>query len=129
MNIIYPPLVEQCYEKFFKGDDKVSKAEVYQFLIYNQFININGSATKIAIDNQWIQEYVEEPNLSFEEFLVIYPVFKNFDQSLFQLINGFWEISSTQKNVLNKMIDSDWFSYEEKLQIQAFLNTQIEEEE
>ncbi|MBK0038786.1 MULTISPECIES: hypothetical protein [Enterococcus] len=129
MNIIYPPLVEQCYEKFFKNDDKVSKAEVYQFLIYNQFINNNGSATKIAIDNQWIQEYVEEPNISFEEFLVIYPVFKKFDQSLFQMINGFWEISSTQKNVLNKMIDSDWFSYEEKLQIQAFLNTQMEEEE
>lgn len=129
MNIIYPPLVEQCYEKFFKNDDKVSKAEVYQFLIYNQFINNNGSATKIAIDNQWIQEYVEEPNISFEEFLLIYPVFKKFDQSLFQMINGFWEISSTQKNVLNKMIDSDWFSYEEKLQIQAFLNTQMEEEE
>lgn len=129
MNIIYPPLVEQCYEQFFKNDDKVSKAEVYQFLIYNQFINNNGSATKIAIDNQWIQEYVEEPNISFEEFLVIYPVFKKFDQSLFQMINGFWEISSTQKNVLNKMIDSDWFSYEEKLQIQAFLNTQMEEEE
>lgn len=34
-----------------------------------------------------------------------------------------------KKKVLNKMIDSDWFSYEEKLQIQAFLNTQIEEEE
>lgn len=97
MNIIYPPLVEQCYEKFFKNDDKVSKAEVYQFLIYNQFINNNGSATKIAIDNQWIQEYVEEPNICFEEFLVIYPVFKKSDQSLFQLINGFWEISSTQK--------------------------------
>mgnify|MGYP004723125667 CR=1 FL=1 len=129
MNIIYPPLVEQCYDMFFKYNDEVSKTEVYQFLINNQFINNNGSPTQMAIDNQWIQEYVEDQNLSFDEFLLVYPVFQKFNRNAFKLKNGFWEITPLLKEYLKQFKHSRLFNYQEQIQVQAFLSAQLEEED
>lgn len=122
MEIIYPPLVEQSFQ-FYQGSEEheYSKSELYRSMVENRIIHENGSPTREALENGLIRDFYEEQNLAFEDFLAIYPYFEAYDPSIFQLIDGFWEIPLTLKNELLEKVEAGTISYDEKVQIEEFL--------
>lgn len=124
MRVIYPSLVEQAVEELAEGE-KITldyKAQVYQALIKDKIIDEFGFPTEYALSQGYVESITEEPNLEWDEFLDMYPIFKKYDQVEFERINGFWEITT---NFQAKLM-SDSFQAKltniEKAQIQEFLS-------
>lgn len=110
MKITYPPLVEQG-ARFFSS---VDQAEMYQILYQNNLITETGLPTKEALEKGYIKEYAETEGLSFEEFLRLYPVFQRYEPTLFQQIDGFWEIPISLKQQIIAGLATGEFEYDEK---------------
>ncbi|WP_251867742.1 hypothetical protein [Enterococcus malodoratus] len=122
MKIIYPPLVEQSFQFYQANDEQeYSKSELYRSMVENHIIYENGAPTPEAIEQGLVRDFYEEPNLSFQDFLTIYPIFQSYDSTLFQRIDGFWEIPLDIKNELLGKLVLDEISYDEKIQIEEFL--------
>ncbi|MBK0348403.1 hypothetical protein JDW15_07090 [Aerococcaceae bacterium zg-ZJ1578] len=94
MAIIYPPLVEEGYQHCLSMGMNLSKEEVFQHLYEKGIINAFGYPTEMALTNGFVAEFTEWENWSFDEFLTLYPVFKQFDDYFFTLVDGFWQIKS-----------------------------------
>ncbi|EOT38625.1 hypothetical protein [Enterococcus columbae] len=127
MQIIYPSLVEEAV-RFHYPNQKVStkeKAAIYQTMLQHELILPNGQPSTLALDNGWIKDFYEEENLSFTEFLALYPLFKNYDAQLFEQIDGFWEISLEFREVLLQKLAADTCNYDEKIQIEAYLSDRL----
>ncbi|GMA07731.1 hypothetical protein GCM10025886_08820 [Tetragenococcus halophilus subsp. flandriensis] len=123
MEIIYPPLVEQSIQYHTQGNEQktISKAEMYRSMVEKGILTENGLPTDYALENGWIKDFYEDELLSFEAFLKIYPVFKNYDPELFQIIDGFWEIPIRLKEELLQEISENKFDYDEVIQIKEYL--------
>lgn len=122
MDIIYPPLVEQSFEFYQNSEGKnISRSELYRIMVENRIIHENGSPTDEAIKNGFVKDFYEAYDLTFNEFLVLYPVFKNYAPELFEKIDGFWEIPVSLKEELVVQLQIREYSYDEKKQIKAFL--------
>lgn len=122
MEIIYPPLVEQGFSYHLKTlGEKLDKSELYRGMVKQGIITETGSPTQRALDQGLVKDFYEEENLSFAKFIEIYPVFQRFDQELFQLIDGFWEVPVTFKETLQSLLQDDQLDYDEALQIQEYL--------
>lgn len=119
MKIVYPPLVEQSVT--YHSNEGISKAEMYRSMVEKGIITENGLPTPYALENGWIKDFYEEENLSFESFLAMYPIFEQYDQDLFKLVDGFWEIPVTLKKELLQELASGNFDYDEKIQIEEYL--------
>lgn len=128
MEIIYPPLVEQCYKAFHKDSEQLTKSDVYISLVENNILTENGLPTQHALDIGWVKEFTEEQDLDFEEFLNVYPVFKQFDEQSFIQIDGFWEISQTLKKELIQKIKQGIFNHDDRIQLESFLGARKEYE-
>ncbi|GBD61046.1 putative uncharacterized protein [Tetragenococcus halophilus subsp. halophilus] len=115
MEIIYPPLVEQSIQYYTQGNEQktISKAEMYRSMVEKGILTENGLPTDYALENGWVKDFYEDEHLSFEDFLEIYPVFKNYDPELFQIIDGFWEITIRFKEELIQEISESKFDYDE----------------
>lgn len=87
-----------------------------------EIINAQGLPTQKALELGWVKDFYEKENLSFEEFLELYPVFESYDASHFQLIDGFWEISSSFKEILLKELQSEKMEYDDILQLTEYLS-------
>ncbi|HJF19190.1 MAG TPA: hypothetical protein K8W13_02600 [Enterococcus columbae] len=127
MQIIYPSLVEEAV-RFHYPNQKVStkeKAAIYQAMVQQQLILPNGQPSELALNNGWIKDFYEEENLSFTEFLALYPLFENYDAQLFEQIDGFWEISLEFREVLLQKLAADTCNYDEKIQIEAYLSDRL----
>ncbi|UUV98131.1 hypothetical protein [Vagococcus luciliae] len=124
MNIIYPPLVEDSLSYYFydKEIDLQDKVDMYQSMLSAGVIDEYGLPTKEALEKGWVKDFYEEENLSFEEFLNLYPIFCSYDKNKFQLIDGFWEISHSFKEQLIKEIKSEKMGYDAILQITEYLS-------
>ncbi|MBO0481049.1 hypothetical protein [Candidatus Enterococcus courvalinii] len=123
MNIIYPPLVEQSFQFYQrKNSGDLSKTALYRSMVANQIITENGHPTAEAIERGFVRDFYEEQDLSFEEFLAIYPIFTAYETELFQKIDGFWEIPVSLKNELMIQLEQGKFSYDEQVQVEAFLS-------
>lgn len=123
MNIIYPPLVEQSFQFYQKNSNEdFSKTDLYRSMVANQIITENGHPTVEAIGRGFVRDFYEEQNLSFEEFLAIYPIFTTYETELFQKIDGFWEIPVSLKNELMIQLEQGKFNYDEQVQVEQFLS-------
>jgi len=128
MKVIFPPLVEQGFSYFKQVDSTITKPEVFRLLVANHILNENGLPTTVSLDEGWIKEYTEEENLTFEQFLKVYPVFKKFKQQHFTKIAGFWEIDQVLRHKLLVDLDYYHFSPEETDQVEAYLDARFEED-
>lgn len=124
MNIIYPPLVEDSLSYHFdeKNIEMEDKIRMYQHMIEIGIITEQGLPTEKALDMGWVKDFYEEEDMSFEDFLTLYPVFKRYDVNLFQKIDGFWEISLSFKESLKEHLLSENMSYDDRLQITEYLS-------
>lgn len=123
MNIIYPPLVEQSIQFHFPEyqSTELPKAEMYRMMVERGIITENGMPTEYALENGLVKDYYEEENLSFEEFLMIYPYFERYDADLFQNIDGFWEMPLRIKEEILQELSSGNLDYDEKMQVEEYL--------
>lgn len=124
MNIIYPPLVEESLSYHF-SDNKIvleDKVLMYQSMIEAGVIDEQGFPTQEALEKGWVKDFYEKEQLSFDDFLALYPIFKSYDKRNFHLIDGFWEISHSFKETLIKDIQSEKMGYDDILQITEYLS-------
>ncbi|KRL97214.1 hypothetical protein [Liquorilactobacillus satsumensis] len=122
MNIIYPPLVEQAFSYFSKSNSELTKAETYLFLIDKKIINTLGMPTKEALSKGWVTKIEEEQDLTFSQFLEIYPVFSHYERKFFKKIAGFWEVKLSLQAELLRALTSSTLSEEEKEQLEIFFS-------
>lgn len=125
MKILYPPLVEQgiaFYQSEHLGNKLISKAEMYVEMVQHNIITETGLPTAYALENGLVKDFYEEENLTFQEFLNLYPVFADFSEEIFQNIEGFWEIPVSIKNDLIDGLKRHEFTYDEEMQIEAYLS-------
>lgn len=123
MEIIYPPLVEQSVKFHLHGSkqETIDKAEMYRSMVERGILTENGLPTDYALENGWVKDFYEEEHVSFETFLEIYPIFKNYDIHLFQMVDGFWEIPVNLKEELLQQLAENKFDYDETIQIKEYL--------
>lgn len=124
MNIVYPPLVEESLSYHF-ADKKLEiedKVAMYQNMLEAGVIDEHGLPTKEALEKGWVKDFYEEENLSFDDFLALYPVFKSYDKRNFHLIDGFWEIDLSFKEALINKVQSENMGYDDILQITEYLS-------
>ncbi|GAJ25754.1 hypothetical protein JCM15457_632 [Liquorilactobacillus sucicola DSM 21376 = JCM 15457] len=126
MKVIYPPLVEQGFNFFKQENPSVTKAEVYKSLVENNILDETGAPTDFALELGWVKEFTEEQNLTFNDFLNIYPIFKHYGEHHFKIIDGFWEIDRKLREKINQQLATDSFDDEEEEQLEAFFSARKE---
>ncbi|MFT8727396.1 MAG: hypothetical protein ABF807_05765 [Liquorilactobacillus nagelii] len=126
-SIIYPPLVEQAVTELAAGEPITAayQAQVYRALVKDQIIDEFGNPTQQALQQGWVTEVVEKSDLTWREFIELYPVFGNFAQD-FKKLDGFWEVTLEFKNFLIHELKGAAFTEIEKQQIQDFLGGRLE---
>ncbi len=85
MNIKYPKLVEDAFEKVFKHAGK-SKTETYRLLLEKNFINEDGTPSDEAIENGFVG--LDEKATLIEKEKRKYPIFRQFDDEHFIVAGG-----------------------------------------
>ncbi|KRL35336.1 hypothetical protein FD20_GL001495 [Liquorilactobacillus uvarum DSM 19971] len=120
---MYPPLVEQGFHFFSKQNSKLTKADIYNFLVKNEVITPWGDPTNKALQTGWVEEFDEEQGLSFSQFLTIYPIFSKFKRSSFMNVDGFWEIKVELKEQLLRQLGQNFFDEDEEEQLQEYFST------
>ncbi|HDT8092555.1 TPA: hypothetical protein RD660_001623, partial [Enterococcus faecalis] len=80
-----------------------------------------GTPTEEALKKGLVKDFYEEYDLSFEEFLKLYPFFKNYDPDYFGKIDGFWEVPVCLKEELILLLNDKDCDYDVRIQIQQFL--------
>lgn len=120
MQIIYPPLVEESFA-YWGGTDSQEKGAVYQQMVAKGIITETGEPTMEALEQGWVKAYDEAENLSFADFLILYPVFQKMDPTVFQLIEGFWEIPVSLKEQLECQLKAGLFDYDAVVQLTEYL--------
>ena len=90
-------------------------------MVEKGIITETGLPTQHAIENGLVKDYYEDEGLSFDEFLKIYPVFEEYDEELFQRIDGYWEIPIEMKENLVSQLESGELPYEDTQQIETYL--------
>ncbi|NTJ98365.1 hypothetical protein HQ633_12125 [Enterococcus faecium] len=122
MEIIYPPLVEEGLKYCFEiTKQSLDKSTFYRLMVEKEIITETGLPTQQAIENGLVKDYFEDKGLSFEEFLRIYPIFEEYDEELFQCIDGYWEIPVDMKEILVSQLESGKLTFEDMQQIEAYL--------
>lgn len=123
MKIIYPPLVEQASAYFFGAQASLEqKAATYKALVADKLILPTGTPTKWALKQGLIKDYYEACDLTFSQFLELYPLFKAFPASNFELIDGFWEMDLSLKETLLKSLENGELTYDERIQLEEYLS-------
>ncbi|MFT8423959.1 MAG: hypothetical protein ABF682_11355 [Liquorilactobacillus sp.] len=123
MKVIYPALVEQAIEELAAGQNVTLdyKAQVYQALIKDKIIDEFGLPTEYALKQGYVESITEKPDLEWDEFLSIYPIFEKCERAEFERINGFWEVTVDLQRKLMSNIFQAKLTNIEKAQIQEFL--------
>ena len=126
-SIIYPPLVEQAVTELAAGEPITAayQAQVYRALVKDQIIDEFGNPTQQALQQGWVTEVVEKSDLTWREFIELYPVFGNFAED-FKKLDGFWEVTLEFKIFLIHELKGAAFTEIEKQQIQDFLGGRLE---
>lgn len=91
MEIIYPSLIEEAYRHSKKFHPEITKEAIYRHFYEAGLIKENGDPTEKALSEGVVKDYTEDWDLTFEEFLMIYPVFRSFDSKHFKKIEHFWK--------------------------------------
>ena len=67
-----------------KVDPTVTKAEIFQLLYHKGLIGPKGEPTKEALDSGYVKDYTESMDLTYTDFLILYPVFARFSADHFK---------------------------------------------
>lgn len=121
MNIEYPPLVEQTVSYYQQPHHRNNQAKCYRQLVKRGIITTTGEPTTEALANGWVKDFYEAENLSFSEFVALYPIFSTYDHAVFKKIEGFWEIPITLQRNLLERLSKQLGDYDELIQIEAYL--------
>lgn len=123
MEIVYPPLVEQAFKYYTEElHEKIDKSELYRAMVADNIITQTGLPTEYALQAGYVKDFYEPEDLTFEEFLEIYPVFKLIDCDEFALVDGYWEIPITLKKELQGWLQTKELSFEHRQQIIEYLS-------
>lgn len=134
MKIKYPKLVEDAFTvakqhgKIAPGKENDVKARIYQVMVDRGMLNELGEPTQLAVDEGIAGGLGFTNRLgSLEEFKRLWPMYAEFDNSHFMLIDGEWMTDSYVIKILatRKLEDPDSTS-EERLQAEEMLQ-QIED--
>lgn len=125
MEIIYPSLIEEAYRYNKKFDSKITKAEIYQHFYQVGLIQENGEPTIEALEKGYVKDYTEDWDITFSEFLSIYPVFKQYNPSHFKMIEHFWEMNRTLQIEILEKWENDEFKEEESIDLTAFFEERL----
>ncbi|OJG27194.1 hypothetical protein [Enterococcus cecorum] len=118
MEIIYPPLVEEGLKYYLETTQQsLDKCTFYRLMVERGIITETGLPTQQAIENGLVKDYYEDQGLSFDDFLRIYPIFEEYDEELFQCIDGYWEIPVDMKENLVSQLESGELTFEDAQQI------------
>ncbi len=120
MKIIYPPLVEEGYAYCIKNGIETTKEAVFLNLVEKNILHENGEPTPQALQNGLVKDFTEPENLSFAEFLALYPVFEKYAPENFQRFDGFWEMNLSLKHAISCDIDDQLLTEDELIQITAY---------
>ncbi|MUN91035.1 hypothetical protein [Enterococcus gallinarum] len=120
MMIQYPSLVEEayCYQK--KVDPTVTKAEIFQLLYHKGLIGPKGEPTKEALDSGYVKDYTESMDLTYTDFLILYPVFARFSADHFKKIDHFWEMDRTLQERILGEVEMNQFTEDELIDLSAY---------
>lgn len=128
MEIIYPSLIEEAYHHSKKFHPEITKEVIYRHFYEAGLIKENGDPTEKALSEGVVKDYTEDWDLTFEEFLAIYPVFRSFDPKHFKKINHFWEMDlALQEKILDQW-EQETFTEEEIIDLTAFFEERLPSE-
>ncbi|AZP03607.1 hypothetical protein [Jeotgalibaca ciconiae] len=125
MKIIYPPLVEEGYRYCLSKGVATTKEEVFLNLVKQNILQENGQPTKQALDKGFVREFTEDENLTYGEFIALYPAFSEYDPSYFLLIDGFWEMHRTLQKEIIKQMKEKKLTEKEIMEISAYFENRI----
>lgn len=120
MVIYYPSLVEEAYWYQKKVDPTVTKAEIFQLLYQKGLIGPTGEPTKEALAAGYVKDYTEALDLTYTDFLTLYPVFVRFSADHFKKIDHFWEMDRTLQERILGEIETDQFTGDELIELSAY---------
>ena len=122
MEIIYPSLIEEAYHHSKKFHPEITKEAIYRHFYEAGLIKENGDPTEKALSEGVVKDYTEDWDLTFEEFLMIYPVFRSFDSK------HFWEMDlAVQEKILDQW-EQETFTEEEIIDLTAFFEERLPSE-
>lgn len=121
MQIIFPPLVEEGYRYCRKQGIVTTKQEVFLELVAKGILKENGDPTAAALSAGYVADFTEVPQMTFAEFLAVYPVFQRYPVEHFTQLDGFWEIDRDLLKTLQQELDANYLTADEELQLAAFL--------
>ncbi|MBK0038775.1 MULTISPECIES: hypothetical protein [unclassified Enterococcus] len=125
MEIIYPSLIEEAYRYNKKFDPTITKVEIYQHFYQKGLINENGEPTFEALEMGYVKDYTEDWDITFAEFLSIYPVFEQYNSSHFKMIEHFWEMHRTLQIEILEKWENNRFTEEEMIDLTAFFEERL----
>jgi hypothetical protein len=120
MVIQYPSLVEEAYWYQKKFDPTVTKAEIFQHLYQKGLIGPTGEPTKEALDLGYVKDYTEALDLTYTDFLALYPVFARFSADHFKKIDHFWEMDRTLQEEILGEVEANQFTEDELIDLSAY---------
>ncbi|KIO95201.1 hypothetical protein [Levilactobacillus brevis] len=134
MKIKYPKLVEDAFTvakqhgKIAPGKENDVKARIYQVMVDRGMLNELGEPTQLAVDKGIAGGLGFTNQLgSLEEFKRRWPMYAEFDNSHFMLIDGEWMTDSYVIKILaTRKLEAPDSTSEERLQAEEMLQ-QIED--
>lgn len=120
MEIIYPPLVEEGLKYYLETTQQSLDKCTFIVRWQRGIITETGLPTQQAIENGLVKDYYEDQGLSFDDFKNL-SNFEEYDEELFQCIDGYWEIPVDMKENLVSQLESGELTFEDAQQIQAYL--------
>ncbi|MBG9980748.1 hypothetical protein HZY91_06585 [Facklamia sp. DSM 111018] len=88
----YLEVVRQMYQQVKLIHNDIRIFQVYEELVELNVIETDGRPTQEAIQSGRLEILCETPDMSFEEFIKVYPVFTNYNKEGFIFENQFWEM-------------------------------------
>lgn len=116
----YLEIINQAHQQLQADNPHLSRYDTYVFLMNQGVIASNGRPKKAAIESGALEVFCEDPDISFEEFLMVYPVFKRYSPHLFYLINHFWEIDHRLWKQIHLDRQMNLFSQDEVNQLDRY---------
>lgn len=113
-------MVNDTHQALLEMGYQLDKYDVYLSLLDQGVIDQDGQLLPHALEKGLVLEADEVANLSFEEFLNLYPFFKRFNSKHFKLIDGYWELDDLVIKQIEFLQKHDQLDVEEEYDLYYF---------
>ncbi|WP_124057672.1 hypothetical protein [Vaginisenegalia massiliensis] len=117
---LYLEAFNQIYDQLSRKNPLLSRRQLFSDLIDQGILESNGLPTQLAIQEEFIKVYQEVENMSFSEFLNLYPFFNEYDACHFEYVNGYWEMDEHLYQMLQLEIQANLLSDDALYQLQVY---------